>query len=238
MEANSIAPKLKWALGAVAVIALGAVALVYTASLAAIAVAGLATLVVVHGAPWAAQKIENYFLNLRKADARADPVTNRERISLQTWAKLELRKKDIEALDAEVRLWAKQIEELPPDEAHEFADELADARKCVDQQALAWGDAELAAKRFDEITAKVARKWKVAQTGMRIKQLSTKDKNDRINEILAAEAAESADRQLATAFSSLDRIIERGRLANLGLPKPAILDVQVIEVKQPVPKGN
>lgn len=212
-----LANKVKWGLGAVAVVVGGAVAVVYTVSLAAIAVAGASTLVVVHAAPWAAQKISNYFLNLRKADARADPVTNRERISLQTWEKLRLRKQEIESLAAEVTLWEQQIKELPPDEAADFASDLQSALQCVEAQALAWKQAEDAAKIFDEVTARVSRKWKVAQTGMRIKQLSTKDKEARINDILAAEAAESADRQLAVAFSSLDKIIERGRV-NFQIP--------------------
>lgn len=223
------AQKLKWGLGVVAVIAGGAVAVAYTASLAAIAVAGAATLVVVHGAPFASQKIANAFLNLRKADARADPVTNRERISGLQWAKLEELKKEIESLDAEVQLWEDQIKSLPPDEAKDFAQELASAQEQVEAQALAWKEAEKAAKQFDEVTAKVARKWKVAQTGLRIKNLSTKDKEARINDILATEAAESADRHLAMAFSSLDNIVRRGRQSLAHNPAP-VLDVQVTEL--------
>jgi len=236
-----LANKLKWGVGVVAVIAGGAVALAYTASLAAVAIAGTATLAVVHGAPWASQKLANLFLNLRKADARADPVTNRQRISHDTWDRLNSTRKEIESLDAEVKLWRQQIENLPPDEAAEFADELKSATRMVEEQALAWSKAEMAAKEFDRVTESVSRKWKVAQTGMRIKKLSERDKTARINEMLAAEAAEAADKQLATAFSSLDTIIERSR-ANRALshnPSPAIDVVPVkvgIEPPQPWPR--
>lgn len=230
----AIANKLKWGLGVVAVIGGGVVAAAYTVSLASIAVAGVATLVVVHGAPWASQKVTNFFFNLRKADARADPVTNRERISGLQWQKLADLKVEIESLDAEVQLWAKQIEALPPDEAKDFAEELRVAQDQVTAQAVAWKDAEQASKDFDKVTERVARKWKVAQTGLRIKRLSTKDKEARINDILAAEAAESADKQLAMAFSSLEAIVERGRSKQAVLahnPSP-VLDVPSIEVEK------
>jgi len=232
---QATAGKLKWALGVGAVIVGGAVAAVYTVSLASLAIAGAATLVVVHGAPYASQRIANLFLNLRKADARADPVTNRQRISGETWERLNATKKEIESLDAEVQLWKQQIESLPPDEAKDFADDLRAALHMVEEQAIAWHEAEEAAKAFDRVTEKVARKWKVAQTGLRIKQLSEKDKVARINELLAAEAAESADKQLAVAFSSLDAIVQRGRekRALAHNPSPTI-DVPAIEVKEPV----
>lgn len=231
---QAIAGKLKWALGIVAVIIGGVVALAYTASLASIAIALLATLVVVHGAPYASQRIANLFLNLRKADARADPVTNRQRISGETWERLKLSKAEIESLDGEVKLWEGQIKALPPEEAKDFAEDLRTAQNMVFEQARAWQEAETAAKEFDRITERVARKWKVAQTGLRIKKLSEKDRAARINDILAAEAAESADKQLAVAFSSLDAIIERGRASIQHNPSPAI-DVQAVEIKQPVP---
>lgn len=232
---NAVATKVKYGLGIGAVIVGGAVAVAYTASLAAIAVAGAATLVVIHGAPWASQKIANFFLNLRKADARADPVTNRQRISTQTWERLSATKREIENLDGEVKLWQNQINALPQDERKDFEQDLRDALHMVEEQAIAWSDAETAAKEFDRVTEKVARKWKVAQTGLRIKQLSEKDKVARINELLAAEAAESADKQLAVAFSSLDAIVQRGREKRALAHSPSpVLDVQAIELKDKV----
>lgn len=236
MDAQKFAMVLKWVLGIVAVIVGGVVAAAYTASLWAIAIAGISTLIVVQGAPWASQIITNLFFNLRKADARADPVTNRQRISTETWDKLNDTKKEIEGLDAEVGLWKQQIEGLPKDEAAEFATELRAAQKMVEDQALAWSEAERAAKEFDRVTERVARKWKVAQTGLRIKKLSERDKVARMNEMLAAEAAESADKQLAVAFSSLDAIVERGRnrAALSHDPSPVITATVVDEQRIPL----
>jgi len=233
---QSLAGKFKWVLGIIAVILGGVVAAAYTASLAMIAVAFVATVVAVNAAPYVAQKVANLFLNLRKADARADPVTNRQRISAETWERLNATKKEIEGLDAEVQLWRQQIESLPPDERKDFEDDLRSAMHMVEEQALAWNDAETAAKEFDKVTAKVERKWKVAQTGLRIKRLSEKDKVARINELLAAEAAESADKQLATAFSSLEAIVQRGREKRALTHHPSdVIDVQANDIKQPVP---
>lgn len=229
---QAIAGKLKWGLGIAAVLLGGLVAWAYTVSLAMIAIAGTATLIVIHGAPWASQKIANFFLNMRKKDARDDPVTNRERIGILNREKLTTRKQEIEALDAEVRVWEKEIANLPPEEAKDFTHDLATAQAQVEAQALAWKAAEQACDNFDAVTARVARKWKVAQTGMRIKKLSQQDKEDRINVILAAEAAESADRQLANAFSSLDSIVARAKAGMTALPNnpSPVIDVDAREI--------
>lgn len=227
-RALSLSGKLKWGLGAAAVIALGAVAWLYTLSLASIAVAGTATLIVVHGAPWMSQKIANFFLDLRKKDARENPITNRENISLERWAKLNATKAEIEALNAEVVLWERQINGLPADERSDFTNDLAAAKAAVAKQAQAWKEAEAQMQAFDRMTEKVKRKWAVAQTGLKIKRLSEKDKADHINDILATEAAENVDRQLATAFSSLDAIVAEAqaqRPAALPLNPSPVIDV-------------
>lgn len=216
----SLSGKLKWGLGVLAVLAFGAVAWLFTLSMISIGIAGTVTLVIVHGAPWLSQKLAHFFLDLRKQDARDNPITNRERISGVNWSKLTQRKAQIEAMSAEVVLWENQINALPEDERREFERDLKVAQSEVEKQAIAWKSAESAQKDFDKLTEKVARKWKVAQTGLRIKALSQQDKEDRINTILANESAESADRALATAFSSLDAIVEQAQ-AN----RPAISHV-------------
>jgi hypothetical protein len=207
----SLSAKLKWGLGVLAVLAFGAVAWLFTLSMISIAIAGTVTMIVVQGAPWMSQKLTHFFLDLRKQDARDNPITNRERISGVNWGKLKERKSQIEAMSAEVVLWENQINALPEDERREFERDLKVAQSEVEKQAIAWKSAEAAQQAFDKLTEKVARKWKVAQTGLRIKALSQQDKEDRINTILANESAESADRALATAFSSLDAIVEQAQ---------------------------
>lgn len=232
-----VARYLKWGLGVAAVLALGAISVALTLSIWAIAAAGVSALIVVHGAPWASEKLANLFLGLRKKEAQNNPITTRERISAENWQRLALTKREIEALDAEVQLWSKQISGLPEDERGDFAVELQHAQQRVTVLAQAWKDAETQAQAYDKLTEKVRRKWQVAQTGMRIKRLTEKDKVAQINTILSNEAAESADRAMATAFSSLDSILERAKSgpapALTHNPSPAlVVDVSVKEKVQ------
>lgn len=221
----SLGNKLKWGLGAAAVIAAGALAWLYIVSLASLAIAGTLTLVVVHAAPWMSQKLANFFLDMRKADARSNPITNRERISGDMWSKLEERRREIENMSGEVNLWESQIRKLPDEEQHEFEADLTAAKAMVQKQALAWKDAETAAQAFDKVTAKVKRKWEVAQIGLRIKRLSQRDQDTHINTILANEAADAADRALAVAFTSLDAIVAQAQTQRPAIandPSPVI----------------
>lgn len=231
MNVDKLASKLKWGLGVLAVLVAGAVAWLYVVSLAMVGVAVVATIVGVNALPWASQKIAHFFIDLRKQDARDNPITNRQRIGLEMRAKLADRRQAIDAMNAEVNVFAGEIENLPPDERSSFTKDLESAQATVKRQVGAWVEAEKACEDFDAKTASAARKWKVAQIGQRVKALSNQGKEDEMNKLLAAESLDSVEQAMHSAFSDLDSMIEKSRLQ---LNPSAVIDVTAVQIKEGV----
>lgn len=206
-----------WGIGAAALVVVSPLvyALAYAllgvaAAGVALAIAGTVGLLLVNFAPVLARKIANAKLEALKAEARKNPIVTRQNIAIAEAAKLRARAEELTIFGAEVNSFADEVKTLSreqPEDAADFQEQLRRYRQLYERKAQALKNAVDKLEEFKRATERAARKWKVAQSALRMSKLAGASQEDEINKIMAAESLDSVQNAMHRAFAELDTIM-------------------------------
>lgn len=236
LKKQKIATAVKYGLAAVAVILVAPMVFLLIQGIVGLALAAILALAVVNFAPVLSMKFANWKVQGLKAEARANPIETRENIALQNRERLQKASQELTTFAAEVRNFATEVKQLAvtqPDDADDFNDQLNKLQQLLELKRDKLRSAEQEATAFEEATKRAARKWKVAQSAIRMQKLAGVSMEDEMNKLLASESLDSVETAMNRAMAELDTAL----LATVThtLPhKAQTFDVTAIEITEKV----
>lgn len=233
-----LATAAKWGLGLVGAALIAPVVFLAVQGLVGLIVAGILGLAIVHGAPVLSMKFANWKLAGLKDEARRNPIETRQNIALQARERIRLAEGELTNFATEVRNFADQVKDLrreQPEDAADFDEQLRNLQRLLELKRSGLADACAKADEFEAATERAARKWKVAQSAIRMQKLSGAMEDDAMNKLLAAESLDSVQTAMNRALSELDSVLAMQAPPTLESQRPTI-DVNAVEVHERVRK--
>lgn len=230
-----LATAVKWGIGFGAAALIAPVVFLIVKGIAGLIAAGVLGLAAVNLAPVLAMKFANWKLKGLKHEARENPIETRQHIALQQRARLDQARSELTSFITEVKNFAdevKQLAQTQPEDAADFNDQLAKLRQLQQLKESRLKAANEAADAFEAATDRAARKWKVAQSAIRMNKLAGQSQDDAMNKLLAAESLDSVQSAMNQAFAEMDTALA---LQSLPPPSPVnTIDVQAVENRERV----
>ena len=231
-----LAMGVKWGLGLVGAALIAPVAFLAVQGLVGLIVAGVLGMTIVHGAPVLSMKFANWKLAGMKDEARRNPIETRQNIALQARERIRQAEGELTSFATEVRNFADQVKELrreQPDDAADFDEQLRNLQRLLELKRSGLSDARAKADEFEAATERAARKWKVAQSAIRMQKLSGAMEDDAMNKLLAAESLDSVQTAMNRALSELDSVLAMQAPPTLESQRTTI-DINAVEVRERV----
>lgn len=231
-----LAMGVKWGLGLIGAALIAPVAFLAVQGLVGLIVAGVLGMAIVHGAPVLSMKFANWKLAGMKDEARRNPIETRQNIALQARERIRLAEGELTTFATEVRNFADQVKELrreQPDDAADFDEQLRNLQRLLELKRSGLSDARAKADEFEAATERAARKWKVAQSAIRMQKLSGAMEDDAMNKLLAAESLDSVQTAMNRALSELDSVLAMQAPPTLENQRTTI-DINAVEVRERV----
>ena len=231
-----LAMGVKWGLGLIGAALIAPVAFLAVQGLVGLIVAGVLGMAIVHGAPVLSMKFANWKLAGLKDEARRNPIETRQNIALQARERIRLAEGELTTFATEVRNFADQVKELrreQPDDAADFDEQLRNLQRLLELKRSGLSDARAKADEFEAATERAARKWKVAQSAIRMQKLSGAMEDDAMNKLLAAESLDSVQTAMNRALSELDSVLAMQAPPTLENQRTTI-DINAVEVRERV----
>ena len=216
-----VATYAKWGLGLLAAIVISPVIFLAVKGLVGLAAALVIGLALVNFAPYVAMKFANWKVKAIKAEARENPIETRQNLALQQRERLRLAEAELTAFNTEVRNFRDEVTELSktqPGDAVVFQDQLRQLEALQELKQQRLRAAHQAAEEFEAATARASRKWKVAQSAIRMNKLAGQSSTDAMNKLLAEESLDSVQTAMNRAFAEMDTTMA---LHKLPLPAEA-----------------
>jgi hypothetical protein len=232
-----LAAKVKWALVAAGALLISPVIFMIVKGLVGLAIAGVVGLAIVQFAPVVSMKFANWKLSALKGEARGNPIETRQNQSIERRTRLSQVHDEIANFAAEVANFTTEVQGLKrtqPEDAAVFEHQLDQLKMLLQKRMAAHQNAIEELQRFDDATARAARKWKVAQSALRMQKLAGSAQSDAMDKILAEEALDSVETALNRAFADMDLALSMEPPALTHQPAD-VIDVQaVVKVKQEI----
>lgn len=202
-----LATAVKWGIGMLAAAIIAPVVFLAVQGLIGLIVAGVLGLALVNFAPVMGVKFANWKLKGLKHEARANPIETRQQIALQVRAWLRAAAQELTTFATEVRNFADEVKNLrvtQPEDAADFELQLSALQHLLDPKRGRLQDAEAEADAFESATARAARKWKVAQSAIRMNKLAGADQDAAMDKLLADESLDAVQTAMNRALAELD----------------------------------
>lgn len=232
---NRLSTKVKWLLGLVAAFVVAPVIFMVVKGLIGLAVAGLVGLTIINFAPVAALKFANWKLQGLKGEARANPIETRQNLALEARARIVAAQGELTTFTAEVKNFTDEVKELTktqPEDAADFADQLRKLQQLLKFKQDGLAAAIRSAEQFEAATARAARKWKVAQSAIRMQRLAGAAADDAMSKILAEESLDSVQTAMNRALAELDTAIAMSAPPAITNQPSTFIDVNAVEVRE------
>lgn len=207
MDKQKLTTGVKWALGLGAALVVAPVVFMMIKGIVGLAVAAVLGLLVVNFAPVLARKVANWKLLALKDEARTNPIETRQNIAIAARQRLLKAQQELQAFATEVRNFASEVNQLAreqPDDAADFQKQLAQLQGLLQLKTEKLQVAKREADEFDAKTARAARKWKVAQSAIRMQKLAGAQADDAMNKLLAEESLDAVETAMNQAFAEMD----------------------------------
>lgn len=195
-----------WGVGLAGAVLIAPVIFLAVKGIVGLAIAAVTGLAVVNFAPLVGMKFANWKLKGMKHEARANPIETRQNQAVAARRKLVDAARSLTDFSAEVRNFddeVKQLKKEQPDAA-DFDEQLTKMHRLLQMRQASHRKAVAEVEAFEEATRKAERKWKVAQSALRMQQLSGADQDDAMNKILAEESLDSVQTTMNRAMAELD----------------------------------
>ena len=205
-----LATGIKWAIGIAAAVLIAPVVYLAIKGIVGLAVAAIAGLVAVNGMPVVAMKLANWKLRGMKWEARSNPIETRQALAIKARERIGEAEKAFTDFATEVRNFADEVNALSqsqPADAADFAEQLRKLRQLLALKEAGLKAARESADAFEAATERAARKWKVAQSAIRMNRLAGAAADDALSKILADESLDSVQTAMNRALSELDTAI-------------------------------
>ena len=226
-----LATAVKWGIGLLAAAIIAPVVFLAVQGLIGLIGAGVLGLAIVNFAPVMGMKFANWKLKGLKHEARANPIETRQQIALQVRARLRDATQELTTFAAEVLNFADEVKSLratQPDDAADFEAQLKALQQLLDLKRRRLQEADAEADAFEQATARAARKWKVAQSAIRMNKLAGADQDAAMDKLLADESLDAVQTAMNRALAELDTALATSVPQNehtpatvLGAPAPA-----------------
>lgn len=193
-------------------------------------VAGAISYTAIELTPWFSRKVANGVMKLLRHEARTNPIETRMNILIDMREKLKQYANEITTFAAEVRNFAdevKALQQTQPEDAADFEEQLRNLHLLLERKKQAYERATAQANEFEVATQRAARKWKVAQSAIRMNKLAGQSKDDMLNKIMAEEALDSVQTAMNRAFAELDTAVAEHGPAKYDKSNPFAERVQV-----------
>lgn len=202
-----LATAVKWGIGLLAAAIIAPVVFLAVQGLVGLIVAGVLGLAIVNFAPVMGMKFANWKLKGLKHEARANPIETRQQIGLQVRARLRDAAQELTTFAAEVLNFADEVKSLraaQPEDAADFEAQLKALQQLLDLKRRRLQEADAEADAFEQATARAARKWKVAQSAIRMNKLAGADQDAAMDKLLADESLDAVQTAMNRALAELD----------------------------------
>jgi hypothetical protein len=201
---------------------------------------GLAAAAVVGGAiisfaPVVAMKFANWKLKAMKSEARENPIETRQALGLAARERIRQGEQELTTFSTEVKNFTDEVKELrlaQPEDAADFDEQLANLKRLLQHKVESLREAVAKADAFDAATARAARKWKVAQSAIRMQRLTGEQANDALDKILAEESLDSVQTAMNRAMAELDTALAMAAPPALSHNPSPVIDVHAVEVRE------
>lgn len=220
-----LATAVKWGIGLLAAVIIAPVVFLAVQGLIGLIVAGVLGLAIVNFAPVMGMKFANWKLKGLKHEARANPIETRQQIALQVRARLRDAAQELTTFATEVRNFADEVKSLrvaQPEDAADFELQLSSLQHLLDLKRGRLQEAEAEAEAFENATARAARKWKVAQSAIRMNKLAGADQDAAMDKLLADESLDAVQTAMNRALAELDTALATS-VPQLGHAPTAVL---------------
>ena len=204
---QQLATAVKWGIGLLAAAIIAPVVFLAVQGLIGVMVAGTLGLALVNFAPVLGMKFANWKLKGLKHEARANPIETRQQIGLQVRARLRDAAQELTTFAAEVLNFADEVKSLratQPEDAADFEAQLKALQQLLDLKRRRLQEADAEADAFEQATARAARKWKVAQSAIRMNKLAGADQDAAMDKLLADESLDAVQTAMNRALAELD----------------------------------
>lgn len=215
----------KWGIGLLAATIIAPAVFLAVQGLIGLIVAGVLGLTIVNFAPVMGMKFTNWKLKGLKHEARANPIETRQQIALQVRARLRDAAQELTTFAAEVLNFADEVKSLratQPEDAADFEAQLKALQHLLGLKRGRLQEAEAEAEAFDNATARAARKWKVAQSAIRMNKLAGADQDAAMDKLIADESLDAVQTAMNRALAELDTALA-ARVPQLGHAPTAVL---------------
>ncbi len=225
----------KWGIGMAAAAVMAPVIFLAVKGIVGLIVAAVLGLASVNLAPVLAMKFASWKLKGLKHEARENPIETRQNIALQTRERLRQAAVELTGFTTEVKNFSDEVRALrdqQPEDAADFDEQLRKLQQLQKLKQDRLKAAHDAADKFEAATERAARKWKVAQSAIRMNKLAGQSQDDAMNKLLAAESLDSVQTAMNQAFAEMDTAFA---LQSLPAPVPVeTIDINAVEIRERV----
>lgn len=228
-----IATAAKWIIGLVGAAVIAPIVFLAIQGIVGLAIAGVLGLAIVHGAPVMSMKFANWKLAGMKWEARANPIETRQNIAVQARQRIDAAAEELKLFAAEVKNFSKEVADLrstQPEDVADFEEQLSGLQRLLELKTQGIKDAMAKADEFEQATQRAARKWKVAQSALRMKKLSGSVAENEMNKLLAAESLDSVQTAMNSALADLDIVLALQKAP--AVQHPVTIDVNAVEIRE------
>lgn len=226
---------MKWGIGLVAAIVISPFVFLAVKGIVGLALAMGLGLALVNFAPLVAMKFANWKIKGMKQEARGNPIETRENIALQVRERLRSAAGELTNFSAEVRNFADEVKELrrlQPDDAADFDEQLRKLQALLELKQRRLQQATAEADAFEQATQRAARKWRVAQSALRMQKLAGENEEDAMNKILASESLDAVQTAMNRALAELDSALAQTSMPQIERPTVPVIDVRAVEIRE------
>lgn len=225
----------KWGLGLTAAVLIAPFIFLAVKGIVGLAVALILGLGIIHGAPVLGMKFANWKLAGMKWAARTNPIETRQNIAVQARQRIDAATEELKVFSTEVRMFSQEVEDLrraQPEDVADFEEQLIGLQRLLALKTQGIKDATAKANDFEQATQRAARKWKVAQSALRMKKLSGSVVDNEMNKLLAAESLDSVQTAMNSALADLDIVLALQKMP--AFEHPTTIDVNAVEIRERV----
>lgn len=226
LKKQRLSTVLKWGVGLAAAALIAPVIFLAVKGIVGLAIALVLGLVLVHGAPLASRWMSTVALEGFKGLARKNPVETRQIIAMKRNEELTSVAEAIRTFGAEVLNVERHVKELEREGdavgAAELRRTLEKLQQVLAMRKQAYQRAVAAQQEYEQVTAKVALRWKAAQAALKAQKLAGPSANKELDRIMSEEALESVETAMNKVFADLEHTMLTESLQLDNNPSPVI----------------
>lgn len=222
----------KWSLGLLAAVIISPIIFLAIKGLVGLAIAAIVGMGIINFAPVLSMKFANWKLKALKDEARENPIETRQNQALAARARIQAAQKELTIFSAEVKNMSDEIRELhktEPDDAADMEKQFITVEKNYNRKAQSLTAAIAQVEQFEKATARAAKKWKMAQSMLRINKMMGATADAEMDKILASEALDSVSSAMNLAMAEMETTLYNPDPPSIAHQPSQVIDIPVLQ---------